>query len=332
MQVMRVGVIGQGVLGAVHAANLSVIPNARLVAVSVDERSSAVAIDTMRAAGVELVDADSICDEGLVDVVVIATPTDTHAVYAAKAIEAGLSVFCEKPLARNLGDAERIGEMADRRGVKVAVGHVVRYFPEYAAARTLVRDGTLGTPLTARLSRQNLSPAAAGGWYADPKRSGGVVFDMAIHDVDWCLWSFGPAERVYAVRSGAVGNEVASITIRHRSGTIAYIDSSWRSTLFSTFLEISGTAGLHQVDGSTSVGFRLAGSRTDLASYLPPAVDVQIQDDPYVLELKAAFEWFGGGSPPLATVTDACAAIAVVEAAEESIATGAPVALAGETP
>jgi predicted dehydrogenase len=259
---------------------------------------------------------------------VIATPTDSHAAYACRAIEAGVSVFCEKPLARTLAEAERIRDLAERRGAKVAVGHVVRYFPEYAAARELVARGELGTPITARLARHNSSPASLSDWYAEPERSGGVLLDMAIHDVDWCLWAFGPAERVYAVRAGGMGREVASLTIRHRAGTISYIDASWRNPTFATSLEICGTRGFYRVEGSGSAGFALVEERhDDAASYLPPATATPVQDDPYVLELQAAFEWFRGGEPLPATLADACEAIRVVEAAEESIGSGAPVTL-----
>lgn len=327
VEVMRVGVIGQGELGAVHAGNLSLVPGVRLAAVASDARARPGAVAAVRSAGATVVDTDSICDKALVDAVVIATPTDTHAEYVERAIRAGLPVFCEKPLARTLAEAERIRNLAAQRNAKVAVGHVVRYFPEYAGAHALVQDGKLGTPVTARLSRHNCSPAAMGGWYADSKRSGGVVFDMAIHDVDWCLWSFGPAVRVYAVRSGASGQEVASITIRHRTGTISYIDSSWRSASFSTSLEVCGTDGLYHVEGSTSAGLRLSTAGLDQASYLPRVADVGGQDDPYVMELRAACDWFSGGSPPLATVADACEAIRVVEAAEQSILGGVPVTL-----
>jgi predicted dehydrogenase len=324
MEEIRVGLIGQGMLGAVHAASISMIPGCRLVAASKASASAA----TVRAAAERIIAADSVCDPGLVDAVVIATPTDTHAAYACQAIEAGLSVFCEKPLARTLAEAERIRDLAERVGAKVAVGHVVRYFPEYAAARDLVSRGELGIPINARLARLNSSPAGLSAWYSDPVRSGGILLDMAIHDVDWCLWAFGPAERVYAVRAGGNGREVASVTIRHRAGTISYIDASWRHRTFATSLEISGTGGFYRVEGSGSAGFELVDERRgDASSYLPPAAVTPVQDDPYFLELDAALEWFRGGEPPLTTVADACVAVGVIEAAEESIRRGGPITL-----
>jgi UDP-N-acetylglucosamine 3-dehydrogenase len=324
MDEIRVGLIGTGMLGAVHAASVAVIPGCRLTLVAADS-ISCVATLADGAREPVVVPADAVCDPDRVDAVVIATPTHTHAAYAYQAIEAGLPVFCEKPLSRTLAEANRIRELAARRGIKIAVGHVVRYFPEYAAARDLVRRGELGAPATARLARFNTGVGLSA-WYAEYKHSGGVVFDMAIHDVDWCLWAFGPAQRVYAVRSGSAGREVASVTIRHSSGTISYVDASWRHGTFATYLEVCGTKGLYRVEGSAAAGYQLVDDRPRATSYLPPATVIPA-DDPYLLELRAAFEWFRGGEPPLATVIDACEAIRVVEAAEESIQTGAPVAL-----
>jgi UDP-N-acetylglucosamine 3-dehydrogenase len=327
---IRVGLVGTGALGAIHAAGLSTIPACRLALVAATTRKvSAPVAAIATAAGATIVDAEKVFDKDLVDAVVIATPTDTHAAYACRAIEAGLSVFCEKPLARTLAEAERIRDVADTFGTKVAVGHVVRYFPEYRAARDLVFRGELGTPVTARLARFNTGPAALSGWYAESGRSGGVLLDMAIHDVDWCLWAFGPAERVYAVRAGGVGPEVASLTIRHRGGTISYIDASWRNATFTTHLEMCGTRGFYRVEGSGSAGYQLVTDGSAAASYLPPEAATPVGDDPYLLELQAAFEWFRGGDPPLATVADACEAVRVVEAAEESIRSCGPVSLIG---
>jgi predicted dehydrogenase len=227
-------------------------------------------------------------------------------------------------LARTVAEAEGIVETAALVGAQVAVGHVVRYFPEYAAARQAVIEGGLGRVQTARLQRLNAGPADSGAWYADFARSGGVLLDMAIHDIDWCLWTFGPAERVYCRVAGTPGREVASITVRHRSGAIAYIDSSWREAGFSTALEITGTEGLYQVGGSGAAGFSALHGDLSPRSYLPPSADMPIVDDPYVLELAAAIQWFRGGAAPLASLAEACEAMRVVEAAQLSLSTGQP--------
>ncbi|WP_406404876.1 Gfo/Idh/MocA family oxidoreductase [Streptomyces sp. NBC_00879] len=321
---MRIGLIGAGALGALHAVNLEAVPDCRLVAVS-SEQISPAALEASRSTGADTMGGnEALLDPDRVDAVIIATPTDTHAHYALRAIDAGLSVFVEKPLARTPEEARLVRDRAAARGVKLAVGHVVRYFPEYAAARDLVQEGRLGTVSVARLARLNTAPAGVGEWYGDVVRSGGVLLDMAIHDVDWCLWTFGPAARVYAVSAGGPDGPVVALTIRHTAGTISYIDASWREESFTTRLEVAGTQGLYRADGSGSAGFTSA--RGDAQTYLPPA---SASDDPYVMELRAAIDWFRGGPPPRATVADACDAVEVIEAAQRSIDTGRAIALEG---
>jgi UDP-N-acetylglucosamine 3-dehydrogenase len=327
--VLRVGLVGAGALGSVHAANLPRIPGCRLSAVAYD-LSREPAERLARASGAAVVAPSAIVDPELVDALVVATPTDTHAEYVLRAIDADIPVFCEKPLARTCEEARQIADHAALRFAKVAVGHVVRYFPEYVHARELVRSGALGTPSIARLARLNASPARTTAWYAETARSGGALLDMAIHDVDWSLWTFGAATRVFAVTAGAVGAEVVSITLRHASGSISYLDTSWRETCFSTRLEVAGTTGVYSARGSGSAGFDSVQQGTD--TYLPPSADMPLADDPFLLELQAAMDWFRGGPPPRATVSDACEAIRVVEAARESIETGAPVALHAHEP
>ena len=323
---IRVGLIGAGALGAVHAANLASVPGCRFTAVaSADVTPTAAA--AVAAARADTVEVGAMFDPGYLDAVIVATPTDSHAEYVRRAVSAGLSVFCEKPLARTPDEADDIRDLAERRGVKVAVGHVVRYFPEYAAARDLVHGGGLGTGVIARLARLNRGPGDLSAWYTEQRRSGGVLLDMAVHDVDWCLWAFGPARRVYAVHAGDGGGQVASVTIRHAGGAISYIDSSWREDGFSTRLEISGTEGLYTVEGSGSAGFEP--TRAASSSYLPPGAQAPSVQDPYALELRAAIAWFRGGPPPLATVAEACEAVRVVAAAQTSVDTRRPVTLIG---
>ncbi|WP_260848727.1 Gfo/Idh/MocA family protein [Streptomyces sp. SLBN-118] len=303
--------------------NLASVPGCRLATVT-SEQVSPAALEAVRSTGADTAGVDEVLAPERVDAVIIATPTDTHAYYALRAIDAGLPVFLEKPLARTPAEARLVRDRAAAQGVKLAVGHVVRYFPEYAAARDLVRYGELGTPSVARLARWNTVPAGVGEWYGDVARSGGVLLDMAIHDVDWCLWTFGPAARVYAVSAGGPDSPVIALTMRHAAGTISYIDASWREESFTTRLEVAGTQGLFSADGSGSAGF--ASARGHGRTYLPPA---SASDDPYVMELRAAIDWFRGGPPPLATVADACDAVEVIEAAQRSLDTGRAIALEG---
>lgn len=327
MDQVRIGVLGAGAMGAMHAAHLAAAPGARLAAVAAEHVTVPVA-ETAARVGARLVSVDALFDPSLVDAVVIATPTDTHHDFATRAVLAGLPVFCEKPLARTEDEATQLSTLAESRGVKVAVGHVVRYYPEYAAARELVRRGELGPGVVARLARRNRCPAETSAWYGDVARSGGVLLDMAIHDIDWCLWAFGPAERIYAVRSAGGGTtsgaEVVSVMMRHEGGALSSVDASWCDESFSTRLEVAGVGGVYVVAGSGDAGFRSVAKQT-AGSYLPTGADASSGQDPYARQLDDAIAWFRGGPPPRATIRDAAEAIRAVAAAQRSIETGQPV-------
>ncbi len=328
MEEIRVGLVGVGALGRLHMRSLATIPGCRLTRVA-DHRVSTALAAEIADAGATVTDLDGVLDPTDVDAVVVATPTDGHAPIVRAAVERGLAVFCEKPLARTPAQALAIRDLAAERGVKVAVGHVVRYFPEYAAARELVRAGELGQPGCARLARLNASPGAVQKWYADSARSGGVLLDMAIHDIDWCLWTFGPVARVYAVCAGEPSAEVAAVTLRHANGAISYIDASWRNDFFGTRLELWGSAGYYLTTGSTDAGLTVGYSSSQGTDYLPGTAAEPAAENPFRVELEAAIDWFRGGPAPLASAADAYEAIRVAAAAEQSARRRVPMTLTG---
>lgn len=323
----RVGLLGAGTMGGVHASGIHASERAVLAAVAATEVSAEVA-QLASAAGAPVLPVEEILAPGRLDAVVVATPTDTHAELACRAMEAGIDVFCEKPVSRTIAQAAEMVEVSKRTGSKVAVGHVVRYFPAYQTARDLIADGTLGTVSTARLHRLNASPAKVREWYGDPGRSGGAVLDMGIHDIDWCLWALGPVERVFARGVGSPIDEVATILMRHRSGAFSTIETSWRDRTFSTSLELCGTAGLYRVPEPGAAGLVVELDEDAPASYLPPGQQAEpAPDDPYRVELEAALAWFAGGPPPLATLGEGVAALQAAVAALASMQEGRPIAL-----
>lgn len=338
---MRLGILGAGGMACVHAASAATLPGVRLAAVAAEEVTAPMK-ELLATLGAQELDVATLLEGGVVDAVVVATPTDTHAGLVKRALRAGLPVLCEKPLALDLGQAQEIAAVAGELGTKVAVGHVVRYFPEYSALRDLVVRGDLGAVATAHLVRTNSSPATLRPWYRDPGRSGGLLLDMGVHDVDWCLWALGPVRRVYAVSRGPAGSEIASVVLRHAGGAIASIDLSWRDSAFQTRAEVCGTEGMASAAGSSRAGFSLERAEEDAAGsspggladsagglgarYVPaPSTSQPRPDDPYRRELEAALAWFSGGPPPLATLEDGLEAMRVTAAASESIRAGVAV-------
>lgn len=345
-------------MAALHATTLVASARHHLVAVSAPFVGASLAA-ILTAGEIPRVELDELLSQSTLDALVVATPTDTHAELVRAGLTAGLAVFCEKPLALDIDQARRLA--ADGAG-RLVVGHVVRYFPEYRAAHDVVAEGRLGPIVRARLVRRNAGPPP-GSWYADVGQSGGVLTDLGIHDIDWCLWSLGPVDRVFARASGPTDRQVATVLLRHRGGALASLDLSWRETAFSSAIEVTGTRGLYRSGPSAGAGLEVVqGPENPLrpdgrqAAHAPddrpaertrPAdtsdsevvpggsvagAEVELpattpEDDPYRAELEAALDFLAGGRPPLLDLADAVQAVAVAAAARESLASGRPVDL-----
>lgn len=307
-----------------HVQSLLAVPGATLVGVAAPEISAPIA-KLCADAGVPMnPDPEWLLASEEIDDVVIATPTDTHGEWVARAAASGISVFCEKPISRTVESARAALETCERAGVRLAVGHVVRYFPAYAEIRDSVHKGELGSPGLAKCRRMSGPPSASRAWYADRKRSGGLIMDMGVHDFDWLRWCLGPVARVSALsRSGAAGKEVAMVTLRHHSGALSTVELSWMDPQgFWTSVEVAGTDGVITHNSRDTKTYRMA-PWPGLDPVEVPARDPG--DHPYREELVEALEWFGGGPVPRCTAVDGLAAVGVAEAAYASVAAGASV-------
>ena len=131
---LRIGVIGTGFAGSTHARAAVGLPDVAVVAITAATTAEAEPIATELGARIAP-DAAALCASDDVDLVVVASPTYLHAEHVIAAAQSGKHVFCEKPIARSLADARAMVQACDDAGVRLAIGHVVRFFPEYRRAK-----------------------------------------------------------------------------------------------------------------------------------------------------------------------------------------------------
>jgi predicted dehydrogenase len=267
-----------------------------------------------------------------VDVVDLCVPTDLHRPFAEQAAAAGRHVICEKPIALTVSDGRAMIDACERAGVRLFIGQVVRFFPQYRAARDLLASGALGEPGVITLRRVSSAPAGDGGWFSDESRSGGMLFDLMIHDLDYARWLGGPVERVFA-RSlhgqGVSGSpDYAQVTLRFASGALALIEGGWvlPDGAFRTAFDIAGRQGLIEwsSDAGGSVREFLHGPGGQAARVGLPSL--AFERDPFELELGHALQAIMSGEPFDVTARDALHAVSLAVAARESVRTGQPVA------
>ena len=327
----RVGLIGAGNIGEVHAKQWGLLPDAELVGV-LDPRTDAAA-----ALGTAYSDWETLLAEAKPDIIDICVPTPLHREYVERAAAAGLAIFVEKPLGRTLADCDAIVAAVEKAGVAASVGHVVRFFPEYAEAKRLVDSGAVGRPAAIRTARMGGFPRLAGrpNWYADPAQSGGVALDLILHDFDWLRWTFGPVSRVFA--QGLYGQkehlgerDYALVTLRFQSGAVGHVTGSWAHPGgFRTTLEVAGDGGLIEQDSAKTVpllsALRSASGGGGGVAF--PESPMAPTDDPYYKELAAFVEALKSNGPMPVTVGEAREAVRIGLAALESMETGKVVTL-----
>src|SRR5688500_9453421 len=170
---VRVGVIGSGFAGSTHARACLGIEGVQVVAVAAATHEEAAPL-AQECAARALASVDELFADKSIDVVVVASPTYLHVIHATAAAKAGKHVFCEKPLARTLEEADAIVEACRRANVTLGVGHVVRFFPEYRHARALIHSGVLGRPALATFTRGTFPVGKTRAWYMrSEERRGG---------------------------------------------------------------------------------------------------------------------------------------------------------------
>ncbi|WP_348790072.1 Gfo/Idh/MocA family oxidoreductase [Leifsonia sp. NPDC080035] len=300
-----VAVVGAGRMGAAHAAAWAACDVPVRWVVSPRRRPElAAAPDAAWATTLDEALADP-----AVTIVSVCTPTPTHADLATDALAAGRNVLLEKPIALTLEDAERVASAAASATGILMVAHVVRFTPGYAALADRVAAGSVGRPRAVRAARLSAAPAGSA-WLADEERSGGMVVDFAIHDVDQANLLLGTPVAVTATAAPGAGGGFgapAAITVEYGGGGVAQlfaVSDLPDGTRFRTSLEVVGESGV------------------DAMADLP--------GDPFEAQARYLLACIADGTPPLrAPVGSAVEALRVCLAAAESLRTGRRIPLAG---
>lgn len=236
---IKVGIIGLGGMGGVHFNAYQSNPQAQIVAVcDVDEAKLQGGGTHLNIGGGSKMDlsgiksyqnAAELLNDAEVDLVDICLPTSLHAQYAVKALQAGKHVFCEKPIALTVEEADEMEAARKASNQQLMIGHCLRYWPQYLQAFEIIESGKYGQPLYARFHRSGATPTWSwDGWLQDGARSGGAVLDMHIHDVDTAIWWFGTPDEIRA--DGHVINGLpmsVDATWRYNKGPLVYLHGSW---------------------------------------------------------------------------------------------------------
>ncbi|MEL7027050.1 MAG: inositol 2-dehydrogenase [Pseudomonadota bacterium] len=328
---LNVGLLGAGRIAVVHARAISGHPGSRLAAVADVVRESAEHLATTFDA--EVADADAIINDPSIDAVLIATSTDTHSDFIEAATAAGKPVLCEKPVDLSLERAQACQTAVAATDVPVMIGFNRRFDSNFQAMQSAATAGDIGKPEL--LSITSFDPAPPPVSYV--KVSGGLFRDMMIHDFDIANFLMGePPVSVSALGSvlvdpeiGAAGDvDTAVVTMTYGDGRIAVIKNSRRAAYgYDQRIELLGSEGLLQAQNVPETTL-VRSDASGVTSAKPMHFFLDRYMQAYEAEWAAFVEGVERAEPFPVTLEDGVAALAMAEAATQSMRSGAPVKLA----
>ncbi|MDH5483412.1 MAG: Gfo/Idh/MocA family oxidoreductase [Candidatus Bathyarchaeota archaeon] len=261
MKKVGLGLIGLGYVGKIHFQHSRKLDNASLVAVS---DLSKKALKAARNAGVKktFTNYEQLLKDSDIDAVIIALPTHLHLECARKAAEAKKDIFLEKPVARNVTEAQEIVSCAQRNSVKLMIGYPLRFNRKFSEIKEKIKSGTLGDVKIAHATyisagpffqrTESYSPIPVPEWWFKKEYTGGgALIDIGSHMINLLRWYFGEVKDIRSLLGYRFNMDLEDSAIclaKFESGTAAVISVGWFSQKL--FLEIN----LHGSVNNITVG------------------------------------------------------------------------------
>jgi scyllo-inositol 2-dehydrogenase (NAD+) len=325
MTKLNIGVIGLGRMGQVYASHVaSHVRNARLTAVA-DPRPEVTTPFAEQFSDLTIyADYHDLLRHPDLQGVIVATPTSTHREIVIAAAEAGKAIFCEKPTALTLEATDEMLDAVNRAGVMFQVGFMRRFDTGYAEAKRKIEQGVIGQPVTIRSIGRD--PHRTSLEYADSRMSGGLIIDMAIHDIDLVRWLMDDeVERVYTEAASLVYPELndvgdvdtAMISLKFTRGGLGNIEVS-RTAIYGYDIqaEVIGSKGTLQIGYLRQTPLLVLtqdGVQHDVVPHFP-----QRFGEAYTRQIEYFVECLVNDQPPSITPQDARTALQIALAATRS--------------
>jgi myo-inositol 2-dehydrogenase/D-chiro-inositol 1-dehydrogenase len=327
---LSVAVIGAGRIGQLHAENLAMrIPRAKLIGIADVNVAAAKAC-------AERCDIDTVWSDyehalaSSADAVVICSSTDTHAKFIEEAAKAKKHIFCEKPIDYDLAKIDKALNAVQKAGVKLQVGFNRRFDPNFREVKDTIDRGLLGELHIVRITSRDPAPPPI----EYVKVSGGMFFDMTIHDFDMARFITGSeVERVYAVggvridaRIGEAGDiDTAVITLEMKNGTIVTIDNSRQAVYgYDQRLEAFGSGGMAATENNTAHR-TVVGDALGFHKPLPLNFFMARYTESYIEEMREFVEHVLEKKDTSVTGADGRAPVVIAMAATKSLKERRPV-------
>ncbi|MBB2819408.1 UNVERIFIED_ORG: myo-inositol 2-dehydrogenase/D-chiro-inositol 1-dehydrogenase [Rhizobium esperanzae] len=325
---LRLGILGCGRIGQVHANSIRRIEGAELAAVA-DLSSEAASACAARFKTV-VRGIDDIINADDIDAVVIATSTSTHFDLVTAAARAGKAIFCEKPIDLSSERVRSCIQAVNAAGVAFMTAFNQRFDPHFGALQARVRAGEIGEVETVSIVSRDPGPPPV----SYVKTSGGLFRDMMIHDLDMARFVLGEEPvTVFAVGSNLIdvgikeaGDvDTAAVILTTASGRICQVTNSRRTTYgYDKRLEVHGSKGMLRVSNVLENLVERAGSN-GFGQAVAQAFFLERFDAAYLAEMRHFVEAVSSGTAPAPNAEDGLRAQLIADAATQSWREGRPV-------
>lgn len=329
---LKAAVVGVGAIGQNHARVYRSIDNVTLVGVvDTDERAAGRVGKLNDAAPYASVAA--LCATQKPDLVSVAVPTSLHYEVGKDLMERGVSVLIEKPIASTVEQAEDLVDLARRKGVTLAVGHIERFNPAVMELRRRLKEGMAGRVY--KILAQRLSP------YPPRIRDAGVVIDLATHDIDLLRHLIGePVVRIYGETMHGINSDREDLfdgLLRFSGGALGVLDVNWMTPTKVRKLTVTGARGFFECNLLSQELFfyenESAPSNWDALSVLRGVTEGNVlgirihRHEPLVAELTDFVTAVREGRPPTVTGSDGLETLRLALAFMESGREGSPASI-----
>lgn len=328
---LKVGIIGAGRIGRMHTENI--VSNFRYIEVkAVADIFADKLVNWANEMSIKYVykDYKDILTDDEIDAVLIFSSTDTHAQIITESAEAGKHIFCEKPIDFDVNKIKRALSAVEKANVKFQIGFNRRYDHNFRRVYDLIQDGKVGDIHIVKITSRDPEPPPID--YI--KSSGGLFFDMMIHDFDMARFlTRSEVTQVYASAAvlvdpaiGEVGDvDTAIVTLKFENGALGVIDNSRKAVYgYDQRVEVFGSNGCVTIFNdtpSTAVLSSIEGVISDKPKYFFP----ERYRDAYIEEMRDFFECILKNKQPFVTGRDGLEPVLIGIAANKSLQEGKPV-------
>jgi len=338
----RVGLIGTGFIGNIHAAAFKTVPEAEVIAVASPVPGEAKAFAGERGIPKAYEDYRDLLALKEVDVITLGIPNHLHAQVAIDAAKAGKHVICEKPLCRTLEEADRMIEACHKAGVLLMYAEELCFAPKYVRARQLAEEGALGRVFLVKQSEEHFGPHMP--WFWDVEKSGGgVLLDMGCHSIEYARWLLGKPKvksvlaslGTYVHGDKTKGEDHSFCIVEYEGGRAALAENSWaKQGGADDRCEIYGSAGFTRADllrGSSlltysETGYGYAVEKAATTQGYTFTMFEELWNYGFPQEMAHFVRCVQGKETPVETGEDGREVLKIIYAAYESAGTGRRIA------